>query len=98
MLAATGLIAMLATPAAASAATVASLDLSGGSHPTIRAPTLASLQPALLQGSGGAAAYGSHGRGAPPSSSELVVTKKVDQASPILHKAVTAGSHYGKGS
>jgi hypothetical protein len=97
-LAATALFAMLATAAGTNAATVASLDLSGGPGAAIQVPTLDSLQPALLHGSGGAAAYGSRGRGAPPSSSELVVTKKVDQASPILREAVAKGSHYGKGS
>jgi type VI secretion system (T6SS) effector Hcp len=97
-LAATVLVTMLAPAAGASAATVASLDLSGGPGPAVHVPTLDSLHPALLHGSGGAAAYGSRGRGAPPSSSELVVTKKLDVASPILSKAVVDGSHYGKGS
>lgn len=95
-LAAFALIAILATASWADAATtIGPLELSG--QQAIQVPAVLSLQQSIVHGPVGAA-YGTAGRGAPASTSEIVITKKVDKSSPILAQAVSTGKHFKTGS
>ena len=99
LLLATTMIAMLATASWADAATtIGPFELNGGPLPAIQVPTLLSLQPGIFHGSVGSAAYGKAGRGAPTSSSDIVITKTVDKSSPILAQAASTGKHFKTGS
>jgi type VI protein secretion system component Hcp len=92
------LVAMLAGAAGADAAvTLGPFELNDGSAsiPAVQVPTLLAFQ-ASLTGHPGGAGFGRGG--APNQVSELTITKRVDQSSPALQKAVVVGTHFKTGS
>lgn len=97
ILAAIALIALLAMAAGADAATVGPFELSGGTLPAVQVPSLLGFRSEIVKHPAGAA-YGAGGRGAPASASTLTITKKLDQTSAALQKAVISGGHYKLGS
>jgi type VI protein secretion system component Hcp len=89
---------LLAAPGAEAAYTIGPLELGGGGLQAISVPSLLSVQQQIGHPTG-SAAYGSGGRGAPSSVSELTITKKVDVSSSALFgQAIANGGHWKTGA
>lgn len=95
---AVALLALLVSAAGADAAYSIGLELSGGPNPTIKDSHLLSLRQEIGHPTG-SEAFGSGGRGAPSSVSELTITRNVDSSiSPLLAKAIGGGKHWKTGA
>jgi type VI protein secretion system component Hcp len=90
---------LLAAADADASYTIGPFELSGGALPTIKDSHLLSVHQQISQRPTGSEAYGSGGRGAPSSVSELTITKNVDQSSsPVLAQAIATGGHWKTGA